>query len=246
MAKAAVKKYYCYSLTDPRDLSVFYIGKGQAARATAHTHKVVVKDDDQSPKAARIRDILDAGEEVIVSIVRRFDDEDEALKFEAEMIERAGIDNLTNVLRQGGKTSKAKPAKKEDKLTLKQEGFVMSYIENGGNASQAYRDNYAVKKMTAKAVNEEACKLLAHPKVSQRVKAYQQRTQERHEENVDTLTARYWRAYEIAEETAQPGAMNGSVTGVAKLHGLHIEKSETNVNIAIGFAERLAKRRANG
>lgn len=56
------------------------------------------------------------------------------------------------------------------KLTPKQESFVLAYIETG-NASEAYRRAYAWKGMSENAVNVEACKLLKHPKVSQRVAA---------------------------------------------------------------------------
>ena len=55
MSGAPVKKFYVYSLTDPRDLSVFYLGKGTAARSYAHTHNVDIAENDRSPKAERIR-----------------------------------------------------------------------------------------------------------------------------------------------------------------------------------------------
>lgn len=53
-------------------------------------------------------------------------------------------------------------------LTKKQEAFAVAYIKSG-NASKAYRYAYDAKRMTSKQINEEACKLAAHHKVSQRI-----------------------------------------------------------------------------
>lgn len=53
-------------------------------------------------------------------------------------------------------------------LTIKQEKFALAYVRLG-NASDAYRAAYAVKKMTNKSINEEASNLLANPKITSRV-----------------------------------------------------------------------------
>ena len=55
------------------------------------------------------------------------------------------------------------------KLTLKQEGFCMSYIETS-NASEAYRLNYDASKMSDKSVHKTASVLLNNPKVTPRLK----------------------------------------------------------------------------
>jgi hypothetical protein len=49
---------------------------------------------------------------------------------------------------------------------------------------------------------------------------------------------------ELALQTAQAGAAQTATMGLAKLHGLLIEKQAHEVSIAVGFAERLAARRA--
>ena len=64
-----------------------------------------------------------------------------------------------------------------DKLTLKQEKFVQEYLSNGGNATKAYKVAYD-NNMSEKQQNEEACKLLKHPKISQRLNEYQEKAQE--------------------------------------------------------------------
>ncbi|MBR3654877.1 MAG: terminase small subunit [Elusimicrobia bacterium] len=52
------------------------------------------------------------------------------------------------------------------KLTTKQQQFVLHYTINGGNASDAYRSAYDCSKMSDKAINVEACKLLKNPNVT--------------------------------------------------------------------------------
>ena len=56
-----------------------------------------------------------------------------------------------------------------NKLTIKQENFCNFYLESG-NASEAYRRAYNCERMKEKQIWEESSKLLANPKVSQRVK----------------------------------------------------------------------------
>lgn len=53
-------------------------------------------------------------------------------------------------------------------LTIKQEKFVLAYLETG-NASEAYRRAYNCAKMSDKSVWENASKLLADAKVAPRV-----------------------------------------------------------------------------
>ena len=53
-------------------------------------------------------------------------------------------------------------------LTIKQEKFAVAYVRLG-NASAAYREAYEPKMGTDKTVNEEASRLLAHPKIAARV-----------------------------------------------------------------------------
>ncbi len=60
--------------------------------------------------------------------------------------------------------------KAERPLTPKQERFVEEYLTNGRSAAAAYRAAYNAASMKPKQVHEEACKLLANPKVAQRVK----------------------------------------------------------------------------
>jgi hypothetical protein len=62
---------YTYSLIDPRDKSVFYIGKGKGARIDAHEKEAI--KGVCSNKCNKIREILDSfgvsGDSIIKSII---------------------------------------------------------------------------------------------------------------------------------------------------------------------------------
>jgi phage terminase small subunit len=77
---------------------------------------------------------------------------------------------------------------KPSKLTPKQEAFAKAYIETG-NASEAYRRAGYSTKQSAKAINENASKLLT--KVQPRVKELQTATAKRHEVTVDRIVGEY-------------------------------------------------------
>lgn len=85
-------RYYVYTLTDPRDGKVFYVGKGRGNRVDAHERQA--KRGIKSPKCDRIREIVAAGLAVIKEKVAFFDCEGEAYKFESRMI--LSMDGLTN------------------------------------------------------------------------------------------------------------------------------------------------------
>ena len=52
------------------------------------------------------------------------------------------------------------------KLSTKQQNFVLQYIINDNNASEAYRVAYDCSNMSNESINVEASKLLKNPKVS--------------------------------------------------------------------------------
>lgn len=92
-------RFYVYELIDPRDNSVFYIGKGKGARVDAH--EAETRRGASSRKCDRIRQIWASGGAVQKRIVKRFSDEAAAYDFEAQLTLDAGLENLTNV-RLGG------------------------------------------------------------------------------------------------------------------------------------------------
>lgn len=87
--------WYVYAYIDPRDESVFYIGKGVGARATDH-----LADKTESAKVARVRDIRAVGCEPRIDILAyQLRDDLESSRVEAALIECLGINQLTNLVR---------------------------------------------------------------------------------------------------------------------------------------------------
>lgn len=100
-------RFYVYELIDPRDGSVFYVGKGQAKRYLEHLKEAL--RGVRSRKCSRIRSIIECGH---VSydhrIASRHHDEDDAYDAEVDLISSHGLENLTNVLPGGGHSYVAK------------------------------------------------------------------------------------------------------------------------------------------
>jgi hypothetical protein len=105
---AAKMGWYVYALRDPRDSTVFYVGKGVGNRAYQHArHALKVRDPKGSLKLGRIAEIHAAGREVVVEIARHgLPDEPTAYLVEAAVIDALKIGHpadLTNVVAGHGR-----------------------------------------------------------------------------------------------------------------------------------------------
>lgn len=108
--------FYVYALIDSRTGSAFYIGKGKGARMDAHERDARI--GCRSPRATRIREIWEAGGDVVKKKLAEFSDEDAAYKREAEEIAgRKG--QLVNVGPggYGGQRARRMAASNEDGIT---------------------------------------------------------------------------------------------------------------------------------
>ena len=88
--------FYVYTLTNPRDGAVFYVGKGSGKRAWTHEPAALAGRDRNGLKAEVIRSIHRAGQKTVVTIVNDGLSERDALGLERQMIQ-AGRDTLTNI-----------------------------------------------------------------------------------------------------------------------------------------------------
>ncbi len=96
--------FYVYELLDPRDLSVFYVGKGQGDRIGQHVRNARAGRVDNVEKYRRIKAIHAAGLSVVERIASRH--ETEAQAFAAERVAIASLRaGLTNIV--GGTKSNA-------------------------------------------------------------------------------------------------------------------------------------------
>ena len=103
-------KYYVYRLVDPRNGQTFYVGKGKNNRVFAHADCVLAtysdvdynpeSDDDDDLKYRTIREIKEAGLDVIYIIQKYGLDEHDALVVESTLIDVYSIDRkLTNKIK---------------------------------------------------------------------------------------------------------------------------------------------------
>lgn len=61
-------KYYVYTLTDPRNNHIFYVGKGTGNRSESHL-KVSLRNGSNSDKYLKIKNIQDSGFKVQIDII---------------------------------------------------------------------------------------------------------------------------------------------------------------------------------
>ena len=105
------------------------------------------------------------------------------------------------------------------KLTPKQEGFAMAYIETG-SASEAYRRHYNTSKMKMETINREAHELLQNHKVATRVKELRSLVTEKYICTAESLARELDEDRELARDLGQPGAAVAAVNAKARLFGL--------------------------
>lgn len=99
--------FYVYTLSDPRDGAVFYVGKGCRSRLEQHERQAA--RGAVNAKCDRIRAIWADGGEVIRSRVASYAKEIDALREEARLIAEIGLSHLTNVA-PGGRGGRHKRA----------------------------------------------------------------------------------------------------------------------------------------
>lgn len=94
-SKSTIEKlqYYVYTLIDPRDDQVFYVGKGKGNRVFSHR----IETEEDSEKIKQIKDIESAGFNVKRNIIHYGLNEQEAFVAETALINYIGLNNLTNI-----------------------------------------------------------------------------------------------------------------------------------------------------
>ena len=121
-------------------------------------------------------------------------------------------------------------------LTIKQERFAQTVVENGGKLSVAYRIAYDAENMSDDSVKVAACKLARdHPGTSARIAELRGELLERHRTSVDTITAELEDARRLAMDERAAGPAVQASMGKAKLHGLLVDKREVTTPQGVKF-----------
>ena len=133
-------------------------------------------------------------------------------------------------------------------LTPKQQKFVLYYLTNGGNASDAYKRAYDCKNMSAEAIATEASRLLKNPKVARWVEYSRENVNKVFEDEIKytakdcfTETEEMKRlALSCADKYGNPN-VNAALKAVelkGKLAGLFVDRHEVK---GAGLADVLDK-----
>ena len=95
--------FYVYTLIDPRNDKIFYVGKGTGSRLLSHGKEADLASDSrsQSAKISRIREIRASGTEPRIDVIRHGLSEQQALLVEATLIDC--IEELVNIVAGHGK-----------------------------------------------------------------------------------------------------------------------------------------------
>lgn len=119
------------------------------------------------------------------------------------------------------------------KLTYKQQKFIMRYIQNGGNASEAYRYAYDCTNMSDKAINVEASKMLKNPNVTLWIEYYQRNVQDFINEEIMYSTNDAFQELEELQKKSMSSSKTYNIAMKAienkcKLKGLFTDKVEVS------------------
>jgi hypothetical protein len=89
---------YIYVLKDPRNSTIFYVGKGKGNRIFAHISDAL-ESSNETDKLNLIREILNEKLEVEHYILRHGLTKEQAFEIESACIDLLGLENLTNIVK---------------------------------------------------------------------------------------------------------------------------------------------------
>jgi phage terminase small subunit len=110
-------------------------------------------------------------------------------------------------------------------LTPKQESFVQAY-HRLGNQRAAYKEAYDAENMSDPVIDNKASLLMQRGDLRVRLQELQERSAKKNEITVETITGMLAKAYKNAIAANQTGAAVQASMGLAKIHGLIVDKRE--------------------
>ena len=243
------KYHYVYALTDPRKFgALFYIGKGSGDRKQAHFRSVSkeMAGGEASDKFKIIAAIRAEGLQPAAIVLSHHDDEGEALQAERDAIAEYGLDKLVNKSGGGeGVHTTKKPRRPSTRgLSQKQERFCELFVAGKtGSATDCYKEAYDVDNMAHKTVSEAASRLLAKPKIIDRLEVLRAPIIKQTKYDLKWCLQNQEQARDLAEETGNAGAMTGAVREIGKLGGIYPSEKQELTFKADDLALRLQQGR---
>ncbi len=131
------------------------------------------------------------------------------------------------------------------KLTPKQYAFVLAYLDTG-NASEAYRRAYDVKKGTKGAtITRKAHELVTQSNIAAMIDEEQRRLKEAHDYDVEQAHSQFLEALAIARREGDADAIRKITVDMNKLHGLLVERKRVSVDGQIDHVNTMKAVRAH-
>jgi len=106
-------------------------------------------------------------------------------------------------------------------LTAKQEAFVSEYLIDLNATQAAIRAGYSEK--TAYSIGQEN---LNKPVIADAIAEARKAVMKRNETTVDTIDGMLKKAFKVGEDKKSSNGMTAAANGLAKLHGLIIDKAK--------------------
>ncbi len=162
--------HYVYALVDPRDRSIFYVGKASSNNRAFDHLKVSKSESKKQNMIEQIR--ADGIHEPQVEVIRYgLDSEEMAFQIEAAVIDTIGLENLTNEVRGHGiKNGRLLAVEVERiygsrpiKISEIQEYCMLFFIQNTYSPTMSEQEIYDCTRQFWHGVSEKKRNDLTHP-----------------------------------------------------------------------------------